>query len=182
MLFRSGTTFQLLDSSGNVVNTTAGTATNAYISLLVDVPTVQNIVTVSDASRFVLAFGCNDYGSTEQDPMLIRWSNQEDPYNWTPDATNQAGSIRLSHGSEIVATVQTRQEIVVITDSSVYSLQYLGPPYVWQSQLLGDNISIAGQNAAIIASGIVYWMGVDKFYAYDGRVQTLNCEIGRAHV
>ena len=174
-----GTSFNLLDSSGNIVNTTAGTATNAYISLLVDVPTVQNIVTVSDASRFVLAFGCNDYGSATQDPMLIRWSNQEDPYNWTPDATNQAGSIRLSHGSEIVATVQTRQEIVVITDSSVYSLQYLGPPYVWQSQLLGDNISIAGQNAAVIASGIVYWMGVDKFYAYDGRIQTLNCDLRR---
>ena len=175
----SGTSFNLLDSTGAIVNTTAGTATNAYISLLVDVPTVQNIVTVSDASRFVLAFGCNDYGSSEQDPMLIRWSNQEDPYNWTPDATNQAGSIRLSHGSEIVATVQTRQEFVVITDSSVYSLQYLGPPYVWQSQLLGDNISIAGQNAAVIASGIVYWMGVDKFYAYDGRVQTLNCDLRR---
>ena len=174
-----GTSFNLLDSSGNIVNTTAGTATNAYISLLVDVPTVQNIVTVSDASRFVLAFGCNDYGSATQDPMLIRWSNQEDPYNWTPDATNQAGSIRLSHGSEIVATVQTRQEIVVITDSSVYSLQYLGPPYVWQSQLLGDNISIVGQNAAVIASGIVYWMGVDKFYAYDGRIQTLNCDLRR---
>jgi hypothetical protein len=100
-------------------------------------------------------------------------------YNWTPDATNQAGSVRLSHGSQIIATVQTRQEIVVITDSSVYSLQYLGPPYVWQSQLLGDNISIQGQNAAIIASGIVYWMGVDKFYSYDGRVQTLNCDLRR---
>jgi hypothetical protein len=109
--------------------------------------------------------------------MLIRWSNQEDPYNWTPDATNQAGSIRLSHGSTIVTAVQTRQEIVVFTDSSLYSLQYLGPPYVWQSQLLGDNLSIMGQNAAVIASGVIYWMGVDKFYAYDGRVQTLNCDL-----
>jgi len=126
-----------------------------------------------------LVFGTNDYGSSTLDPMLIRWSNQDDLYNWTPNATNQAGSIRLSHGSEIVATVQTRQEIVVITDASIYSLQYLGPPYVWQSQLLGDNISIQGQNAAVIASGIVYWMGVDKFYMYDGRVQTLNCDLRR---
>jgi hypothetical protein len=111
--------------------------------------------------------------------MLIRWSGQNDPYNWTPDATNQAGFTRLSHGSQIITTVQARQEIVVFTDSSVYSLQYLGPPYVWASQLLGDNISILSPNAAIIASGIVYWMGVDKFYAYDGRIQTLNCDLRR---
>jgi hypothetical protein len=111
--------------------------------------------------------------------MLIRWSAQDDVYNWTPDATNQAGFVRLSHGSEIVTTVQTRQEIVVFTDSSVYSLQYLGPPYVWAPQLLGDNISIMSPNAAVIASGIVYWMGVDKFYSYDGRVQTLNCDLRR---
>jgi hypothetical protein len=111
--------------------------------------------------------------------MLIRWSGQDDIYNWTPDATNQAGFTRLSHGSQIITTVQARQEIVVFTDSAIYSLQYLGPPYVWAPQLLGDNISIMGPNAAVIASGIVYWMGVDKFYAYDGRVQTLNCDLRR---
>jgi hypothetical protein len=124
-------------------------------------------------------FGTNDYGSTTLDPMLIRWSNQDDPYNWTPNATNQAGSLRLSHGSEIIAVSQTRQEILAFTDTSVYSLQYLGPPYVWQSQLLGDNISIVSPNSVIVASGITYWMGVDKFYRYDGRVQTLNCDLRR---
>lgn len=144
-----------------------------------DVPTVQNYIYVSDTNRFVFAFGCNDYGSSTLDPMLIRWSSQEDATNWTPAATNQAGSLRLSHGSEIVTVVQARQEIVVFTDSSVYSLQYLEPPVVWGSQLLGDNISIVGPNAAVIASGVVYWMGVDKFYAYDGRVQTLNCDLRR---
>ena len=96
-----------------------------------------------------------------------------------PAITNQAGSVRLSHGSQIVTAVQTRQEIVVITDTSLYSLQYLGPPYVWGNQILGDNISIVGQNAAVLASGVVYWMGVDKFYMYDGRVQTLNCDLRR---
>jgi hypothetical protein len=111
--------------------------------------------------------------------MLIRWSSQDDIYNWTPNATNQAGSARLSHGSEIVCSIQTRQEIVVFTDSAVYSLQYLGPPFVWGTQLLGDNISIASRNAAALASGVVYWMGVDKFYFYDGRVQTLNCDLLR---
>ena len=174
----NGLTFKLLDSAGNAVNTTS-TGTGVYVSLIVDVPTVQNNMTVSDTSRFVIAFGCNDYGSATLDPMLIRWSAQDDIYNWTPDPTNQAGFIRISHGSEIVTTVQTRQEIVMFTDSAIYSLQYLGPPYVWVPQLLGDNISIMSPNAAVIASGIVYWMGVDKFYVYDGRVQTLNCDLRR---
>lgn len=144
-----------------------------------DVPTVQNFVFVSDVSRFVFAFGTNEPGSATQDPMLIRWSDQESLTNWTAAATNQAGSLRLSHGSELITAVQTRQEIVTFTDSALYSLQYLGPPAVWGAQLLGDNISITGPNAATAASGVVYWMGVDKFYAYDGRVQTLNCDLRR---
>jgi hypothetical protein len=173
----NGLTFKLLDGAGAAVNTSSS-GTGA-VSTIVDVPTVQNSITVSDISRFIIVFGCNDYGSAILDPMLIRWSAQDDVYNWTPDPTNQAGFTRLSHGSEIVTTVQTRQEVVVFTDSSVYSLQYLGPPYVWAPQLLGDNISIEGPNAAVIASGVVYWMGVDKFYSYDGRVQTLNCDLRR---
>jgi hypothetical protein len=109
--------------------------------------------------------------------MLVRWSDQENPTIWYPAATNQAGSVQLSHGSTIKAAVQTRQEIVIFTDSSLYSFQYLGPPVIWQTQLLSDNISILGQNAAVLASGVVYWMGVDKFYVYDGRLQTLNCDL-----
>ena len=124
-------------------------------------------------------FGTNDYGQNYLDPMLIRWSDQEDPYTWAPAATNQAGSLRLSHGSSIITAVQSRQEIVVFTDSSLYSLQYVGPPYVWTAQLIADNVSIIGPNAAVIASGAVYWMAVDKFYKYDGRVQTLNCDLRR---
>jgi len=173
----NGLTFKLLTAAGAAVNTSS-TGTGS-VSNIVDVPTVQNSIVVSDTSRFIIVFGCNDYGSAVLDPMLIRWSAQDDIYNWTPDPTNQAGFVRVSHGSEIVATVQTRQEVLVFTDSSVYSLQYLGPPYVWAPQLLGDNISIQGPNAAVIASGIVYWMGVDKFYSYDGRVQTLNCDLRR---
>jgi hypothetical protein len=142
-----------------------------------DTPTVVNSIFVSDTSRFVFALGCDDYSSAILDPMLIRWSDQESLIVWTPAATNQAGSIRLSHGSEIITAVQARQEVVVFTDSSVYSLQYQGPPAVWSSQLLGDNISIQSPNAAIIASGVVYWMGIDKFYKYDGRIQTLRCDV-----
>ena len=142
-----------------------------------DVPTVQNFLFVSDSSRFVFAFGCNEIGSIVQNPMLVRWSDQESVVDWTPTATNQSSSLQLSHGSEIVTCVQTRQEIVVFTDSAVYSFQYQGPPAVWSTQLLGDNISIISPNSAIIASGIVYWMGVDKFYSYDGRTQTLRCDL-----
>jgi hypothetical protein len=142
-----------------------------------DVPIIQNFVFVSDTSRFVFAFGCNDIGSIVQNPMLVRWSDQESVVDWTPTATNQANSLQLSHGSEIITCVQTRQEIVVFTDSSVYSFQYQGPPAVWSTQLLGDNISIISPNAAIIASGVVYWMGLDKFYSYDGRTQTLRCDL-----
>jgi len=175
---KNGLTSNLLDGNGSVVNTTS-TGSGVSVSLIVDVPLVQNNLTVSDTSRFVIVMGTNDYGSAAMDPMLIRWSAQGDPFNWTPDATSQAGFTRLSHGSQIVTYVQTRQEIVILTDASVYSFQYLGPPYVWQAQLLGDNISIISSNSAVIASGVVYWMGVDKFYYYDGRVQTLNCDLRR---
>jgi len=142
-------------------------------------PTAAFTIAVSDASRFLLAFGCNEVGESSISPMLIRWSDQENIAEWTQAATNQAGSLQLSTGSEIVTAVQNRQEFVVFTDSAVYSLQYLGPPYIWGSQLMGSNISIAGPNAATTAAGIVYWMGLDKFYAYDGRVQTLDCDLRR---
>ena len=145
-------------------------------------PVVQNYIIVSDTSRFVLVFGTNDpYAASPNaiDPMFIRWSDQENPFVWVPAITNQAGSVRLSHGSRIVAAIQTRQEIVTFTDQAVYSLQYLGPPYVWGTQLLGDNISIISSNAVALGSGVLYWMGVDKFYMYDGRIQTLNCDLRR---
>jgi hypothetical protein len=140
-------------------------------------PTVANAVAVSDASRFTIAFGCNDYGSAVLDPLLIRWSDQENYALWAPAITNQAGSYRLSTGSSIVAHQQTRQEILVWTDAAVYSMQYLGPPYVWGFQILGDNISIAGPNVTSTAANIVYWMGYDKFYMYSGRVETLYCPL-----
>jgi hypothetical protein len=142
-----------------------------------NVPLSQNTLLVSDASRFTFAFGTNEYLSTTYDPMVIRWSDQESLTNWTPSATNQAGSIRLSHGSNIRAVLQSRQEILVFTDAALYSLQYLGAPYVWSSQILSDNISIVSINAAAYTNGSAYWMGQDKFYKYDGRVQTLRCDL-----
>ena len=145
-----------------------------------DVPSKINQIMVSDISRITIAFGCNDYGAydtTDQDPLLIRWSAQEDYTDFTPAITNQAGSTRLSHGSEIIGAMQTRQEILVWTDAAIYSMQYLGPPLVYGFTLLADNISIASPNAMATAAGVVYWMGVDKFYIYSGRVETLPCSV-----
>jgi hypothetical protein len=160
---------------------TAGTSTRGValtsMSGASDVPTVQHLLIVSDASRFVIAFGCNDYGSSVQDPMLIRWSDQESAVNWTPAATGQAGSLRLSHGSIILAVAQVRQEILVWTDTALYSLQYIGPPIVWGSQIQADNVSIVSDRAWATAAGVTYWMGNEKFYIYNGRVDSLVCDL-----
>jgi hypothetical protein len=187
--YLTAATFNLAATSGGVAINTSGTQSGVHsisprgilLSSLSGAdgytPLYQNTFTISDASRFCIVFGTNDYGSTVLDPLLIRWSDQESLTTWFPAVTNQAGSVRLSHGSKIVTTLQSRQEIVVWTDQALYSLQYLGPPYVWSTQLLADNVSIASPNAAVMASGVTYWMGVDKFYKYDGRVQTLRCDL-----
>jgi hypothetical protein len=184
----SSTTFNLsLTPTGALINTTGSQSGTHTISprgmdittfaAASNCPIIQNYILVSDTSRYVFAFGCNALGSTTQDPMQIRWSNQESVVEWTPAATNTAGDLRLSHGSKIVTAMQARQEILVWTDSSLYSLQYVGAPVVWGSQLVGDNVSIAGENAVGYANGVAYWMGVDKFYKYDGRTQTLSCDL-----
>lgn len=148
------------------------------VPLSTDVPIVAtNQVIVSDVSRFVICMGCNEFGSATFDPMVVRWSDQEDANTWTVTATTQAGSQRLTNGSYIVQAKKNRQEINIWTDAAIYSMQYLGPPYVWGFQLLMDNISIMSPNAAIIANNIAYWMGVDKFYVYSGRVETLACSL-----
>ena len=141
------------------------------------VPTVANIAFVSDVFRFAFCFGVNAVGSSPLDPMLLRWSDQEDISDWNPTATNQAGSLSLSEGTEIIQAIQARQEILVWTDSAMYGLQYLGAPVVWGATLLGSNITIASPNAAIYSNNIAYWMGTSKFYYYDGTVKTLPCSV-----
>jgi len=141
-------------------------------------PEVCNYVLVTDQSRFVVAYGVNDPDATDpnqQDPMLIRWSAQNDYAVWDPidGETTQAGFFRLTRGSEIIMAQQTRQEVLVFTDAAVYSQQYQGLPFVFNFQLLADNTSIAGPNAVTTVHDVTYWMGVDKFYVYNGRVQTL---------
>jgi hypothetical protein len=144
-------------------------------------PSIANFVLVSDSSRFTFAFGCNDASGVlfpaAQDPMLVRWSDQNTLATWTPAISNQAGDVRLSHGSTIITAIQTRQEILVLTDSAIYSFQYLGAPYVWGNQILADNISIVSPNAVSVVNNVTYWMGADKFYMYSGRVETLPCAL-----
>lgn len=177
-----------VDSNPNVYNRgqlmqAGGTITVRGSSVAIDssCPSLVNTVGVSDASRFVIAFGCNDPSgvlfSTAQDPLLIRWSDQENYADWTPSTINQAGDYRLSQGSQIITALQARQEILVWTDAALYSMQYLGPPYVWGFQIMGSNISIVSPNAVATANNVTYWMGTDKFYMYSGRVETLPCTL-----
>jgi len=165
------------DRGGATLVTVASLGTGMYIASLEDVPKVQNYLLVADTYRFVFTFGANDYGSATQNPMLVRWSDQESATIWYPQSTNQAGSVQLSRGSKLVTALQARQEILVWTDSSVYSFQYVGAPVVWKNELVGENTSIAGPNAVGYANGVAFWMGVDKFYLYDGRTQTLPCDL-----
>lgn len=145
------------------------------------VPAATNEVVASALQRFVIAMGANSYDPTNAatpfDPMLVRWSDQEDPFQWVPDITNQSGEFRLSHGSYIVTANTTRQEILVWTDSALYSMQYLGAPYVWGFNVLMDNLSVMSPNATVTANNVTYWMGRDKFYVYSGRVETLPCAL-----
>lgn len=145
------------------------------------VPNNTYQVLTSSVGNFTIAFGSNPYSPinfTENfDALLIRWSDADNPFEWVPATTNQSGEQRLSYGSYIITAVDTRQEILVFTDAAIFSMQYLGPPYVWGLNLLMDNLSIISPNAAITVNNVTYWMGVDKFYQYSGRVETLPCSL-----
>ena len=162
---------QLSKTNTNTQNGTQYWLTDSYA------PTIANFVMVSDASRFTIAFGTDTYGNGTQNPMLVSWSDQENILVWQPSVTNQAGNFVLSKGSQIISAKQNRQEIVVWTDSALYSMQYLGPPYVFGFTLMMDNISIMGPNVTAVANNVVYWMGQDKFYMYSGTVATLPCTL-----
>lgn len=144
-------------------------------------PVATNQVVASSIQRFVIAMGANTYvtgdPNTDFDPMLVRWSDQGDPFQWVPDVTNQSGEFRLTNGSFIMQALSTRQEILIWTDSALYSMQYLGAPYVWGFNVLADNISIMSPKSAITVNNVTYWMGKEKFYIYNGRVDTLPCTL-----
>ena len=141
-------------------------------------PTIAKQVLVSDQDRHILAFGCdpeNDIGV--QDPLLIRFSSQESLTDWAATATNTAGDLRLGSGSQIVTALETRQQILVFTDASLYAMQYLGPPFTFGVQLISENITIGGPLTAIAVDDQVFWMGLSEFYVYNGAVQRLPCTV-----
>jgi hypothetical protein len=146
-----------------------------------DVPDEAGIILVSQNDKHLLAFGATEYGGSTYNPLLIRWANQDEPENWTPSPTNSAGFLQVSRGSRIISVLPAKQEILVFTDTTVNSLQFLGTTDVFSIQELSDNISVASARSATMASNVVYWMGIDKFYAYNGRVETLPCTL-RNHV
>jgi len=144
----------------------------------VNTPTIARKVLISDRDRHVIAFGADGVGSIgTQDPLLIRFSNQEDPLTWTPTATNTAGDLRLSSGSKIVTAVETRQQILVWTDVSLHAMQYLGPPFTFGIGLISENTTIMSPNAAVAVDDAVFWMGQEEFYVYSGGVQKLPCTV-----
>lgn len=146
-----------------------------------DVPTETIQILVSQNDKHLLAFGATPYGGGNFDPLLIRWATQDQPNVWTPLPTNSAGFLRVSRGSQIVCAIATRQEILVFTEATLSSLQFLGTTDVFGIQELADNISILSPRAVAVVNNTAYWLGHDKFYAYSGRVETLPCTL-RNHI
>jgi hypothetical protein len=164
------------------ISLSAYATAEGYTAASVPVKIMQLLVSQQD--KHLLAFGAVPFGSTSEadfDPLLIRWADQDTPGDWTPAVTNSAGFLRLSRGSRIVRALPTRQEILVWTDSHLYTLQFLGTTDVFGVQEYADNISIMSSRAMASAANVTYWMGQDKFYAYTGRVETLPCSL-RNHV
>lgn len=142
-----------------------------------DTPAQVNQVMVSDRDRHVIAFGATPQGGTDLDPMLIRFSDQENAADWTATATNTAGDLVLGSGSEIVVAVETRQQTIVLTDTAIYAMQFLGPPFTFGVNRLSENISIIAPTAAVAVDDLVVWMGEEEFFIYDGTVKPLPCPI-----
>ena len=160
-----------------LLNTLSGTKTS--------IPTIAKQVMVSDIDRHVIAFGCDGLNSSNtandgngtQDPLLIRFSDQEDPLVWYPAATNTAGDLRIGSGSKFVQAVETKREILVYTDTSLHSLRFIGPPFTFGIQQLASNITIVSSKSAVAVEDVVFWMGNDNFYLYSGQTQPIPCTV-----
>lgn len=144
-----------------------------------DAPTITRRIMTSDTDRHVVCLGCNALGETDQDLLMVRWSDQESPFDWTPTFTNTAGSQRISSGSEIISAQKTRQEILIWTDTSLHSMRFSGPPFTFGFSMLANNVSIIGPNAVATVGDKVFWMDRENFYVYTGRIQVIPCTLLR---
>mgnify|MGYP003110849069 FL=1 len=142
-------------------------------------PTIARQVIVSDTDRHVICLGANTIDTTDQDLLLVRWSDQENAVDWTPTVTNTAGSMRLSSGSEIITGTQTRQETLIWTDASLYSMRFVGPPFTFSFALLANNVSVLSPNLVVPVGDRVFWMDTENFFVYAGQMQTIPCTILR---
>ena len=142
-------------------------------------PTITRRIMVSGSDRHVVCFGCNPLGETAQDLLMVRWSDQENPADWTPTATNTAGSQRISSGSEIISAQKTRQEMLIWTDTALHAMRFTGPPFTFGFSMLANNVSIIGPNAVTTVGDKVFWMDRENFYVYTGRVQVIPCTLLR---
>tara|TARA_R110001592_G_scaffold95508_2_gene275092 strand:- start:447 stop:2321 length:1875 start_codon:yes stop_codon:yes gene_type:complete len=148
------------------------------LSTASNVPSLVSQIMVSDTDRHIIAFGCDPIGGGGvQDPLLIRFASQETLTNWTPTATNTAGSLRIGSGSKFITATQTKREILVWTDSSLHSMRFIGAPFTFGITPVASNITIAGPNAVVAIEDIVLWMGKNCFYVYDGRVKQIACTV-----
>jgi len=150
------------------------------------VPQVAKQILVSDQDRHVIAFGCDGFGATAtttqgngvQDPLLIRFSSQENPIDWFPTASNTAGDLRLGGGSTFVQAVETKQQILCFTNKTLHGMKFIGPPFTFGLQELSKNITIMSPASAIAVEDAVFWMGVDTFYVYSGgQTQQMPCTV-----
>lgn len=171
--------FNIRDGSVFFWDTSAGLTAPAVTlsSIAADSPTIARQILVSDRDRHVVAIGCNALGSSTQDKLLVRFSSQEDYTDWNPTATNTAGDLVVGTGSEIITAVETRREIIILTDASVHSMQYIGAPLSFGINQLASGTTVLGANSAVAVNDSVYWMGRNRFYAYDGQVQVLPCTV-----
>ena len=142
-------------------------------------PTITRKLMISGADRHVVCFGCNPIDETDQDLLMVRWSDQEDPFDWTPTATNTAGSQRVSSGSEIISAQKTRQEMLIWTDTALHAMRFVGPPFTFGMSMLANNVSIIGPNAVTTVGDKIFWMDRENFYVYTGRVQVIPCTLLR---
>jgi hypothetical protein len=181
MNIRNGAIYYWQYSGGVTTRATLLSATTIDGVAPADVPSEAIQILVSQNDKHLLAFGCTPYGGGAFDPLLIRWATQDQPNVWTPLVTNSAGFLRVSRGSQIVCAIATRQEILVFTEGTLSSLQFLGTADVFGIQELADNISILSPRCVATVNNTAYWMGHDKFYAYSGRVETLPTTL-RNHV
>ena len=171
------------DRDGNIYywNKTDGTGVRAQaLSSLTNsdgAPTSGKIVLVSDVSRHVIVFGCDPENSTEQDPLLVRFGSQESLITWSAAATNTAGDLRIGSGSEIIAAIETKQQIIIFTDVSLHAMQFLGPPFTFGINMVSDNLTIMSPLSAINVEDTIFWMGQEEFYSYSGSVQRLACTV-----